>query len=275
MLTFDLRIPVTADTAASIKRDVANSLRGIKSSHLSEAIARGVGFNTHASLRAAVDAGENSRRPVSGSLFAEFLRDRGHQVGAKPLYLAAARAAIRNVMETHPRLSRWGYGVGRPKRKPEGKWENAHEHYARFLSEREELLSHGAAEEFLRSLVLVQLIAPIKTFNRRSGSYRLKHRAENLTCTYPDGTTLGPAYVTNGSLIVAAVYAGFTYKTFLDDLGYEHVNVAFNMAQTSHDDALYRFLGSRGLTEERKQRAARRLIAHGAVVRDQQATSIT
>jgi hypothetical protein len=76
-------------------------------------------------------------------------------------------------------------------------------------------------------------------------------------------------------LIVAAVYAGFTYKTFLDDLGYEHVNVAFNMAQTSHDDALYRFLGSRGLTEERKQRAARRLIAHGAVVRDQQATSIT
>jgi len=273
MLTFDLRIPATA--AAAIKRDVASSLPGIKSSHLSEGVARGLGFNTHASLLAAVAAGGEARRMVSGEAFSAFLRERGYDADERVLYIAAARVAIRNVMEAEPRLSHWGYGVGRPKRKPDGKWENAKEHHARFLVEREQLLSDGPVEEFLRSLVLVQLIAPIKTINRRSRSYGLKHRAENLKCTYPCGTTLGPAYVANGSLIVAAVHAGFTYKTFLDDLGYEDVNVAFNMSQTSLDDALYRFLGSRALTEERKQRAARRLAGHGAVFDNRQAISIT
>lgn len=274
MLTFDLRIPVTADTAAAIKRDVANSLTGFKSSHLSEAVARGIGFNSHASLLAAAGAGENSHCMVSGAVFSAFLRERGYDADERPFYKAAARVAIRNVMEAEPRLSHWGYGVGRPKRKPDGKWENATEHHARFLAEREQLLSDGPVEEFLRSLVLVQLIAPIKKINRRSGSYGLKHRAEKLKCTYPGGKTLGPDYVANGALIVAAVHAGFNYKAFIDDLGYEDVNVAFNMSQTSLDDALYRFLGSRGLTEERKQRAARRLIGHGAAVDNQQATSI-
>lgn len=178
------------------------------------------------------------------------------------------------VIEAEPRLSHWGYGVGRPKRKPNGKWENAKEHHARFLMEREQLLSDGPVEEFLRSLVLVQRIAPIKTINRRSGSYGLKHRAENLKCTYPGGSLLGPDYVANGSLIVAAVHAGFAYKTCIDDLGYEDVNVAFNMSQTSLDDVLYRFLGSRGLTEERKQRAARRMIGHSAAADNYHATSI-
>ena len=256
MLTFDLCIPVTADTPAAMKRDVSNSLPGIKSSHLSEAVARGIGFNTHASLLAGGIVCEKSRCKVSGALFSAFLRERGHDADEQVLYNAAARVAIRNVMEAEPRLSHWGYGVGRPMRKPDGKRENAEEHYARFLAEREQLLSDGPVEEFLRSLVLIQHITPIKSINRRSGSYGLKHRAENLKCTYPGGTTLGPDYVANGSLIAAAVHAGFAYKVFIDELGYEDVNVAFNMSQTSLDDALYRFLGSRGLTEERKQRAA-------------------
>lgn len=275
MLTFDLRIPVAAETATAIKRDVANSLPGIKSSHLSEAVARGIGFNTHASLLAGASAGKKSRCIVSGAVFSAFLRERGYDADERVLYIAAARVAIRNVMEAEPRLSHWGYGVGRPKKKPDGKWENATEHHARFLAERGQLLSDGPVEEFLRSLVLVQLIAPIKTINRRSGSYGLKHRAESLKCTYPGGTPLGPDYVANGSLIVAAVHSGFAYKTYIDDLGSEDVNVSFNMSQTSLDDALYRFLGSRGLTEERKQRAARRLIGRGAAVDNQRATSMT
>lgn len=275
MLTFKLRIPVTADTATAIKREVASSLPGIKSSHLSEAVARGMGFNTHASLLAKASAGEKSRCTVSGAMFSAFLRERDYDADERVLYVAAARVAIRKVMETEPRLSHWGYGVGRRKRKPDGKWENAKEHHARFLVEREQLLSDPPVKEFLRSLVLVQLIAPIKTINRRSGSHGLKHRAENLKCTYPGGATLGPDYVANGSLIVAAVHERFTYKTFLDHLGYEDVNVAFNMSQTSLDDALYRFLGSRGLTEDSKHRAARRLARQGAGGDNQRETSIT
>lgn len=275
MLTFDLCIPITVDAAAAIKRDVAKSLPGIKSSHLSEAVARGLGFNAHASLLASAGSSDGLHCLISARAFSAFLRERGYVAEEGPLCIAAARIAIRNVMDAHPRLSHWGYGVGRPKRKPDGKWESAKEHHARFIAEREQLVSDGPVEEFLRGLVLVQLIAPIKTINRRSGSYGLKHRAENLRCSYPGGTALGPAYVANGSLIVAAVHVGFTYKTFPDDLGYEDVNVAFNMSQTSLDDALYRFLGSRGLTEERKQRAARRQTGRGAVDPNQRAISIT
>lgn len=264
MLTFDLRIPVTAETATAIKREVASSLPGIKSSHLSEAVARGISFNTHASLLAGASAGKTTRCIVSGAVFSAFLRERGYDADERVLYIAAARVAIRNVMEAEPRLSHWGYGVGRPKRKTDGKWENAKEHHARFLTEREHLLSDGPVEEFLRSLTLVQLIKPIKTVNRRYGSYSLKHDAENLNCTYPDGSKLGPSYVANGSLIVAAVHAGFAYKTFIDDLGYEDVNVAFNMSQASLDEVLFRFVPTRSLSDERKQRAYRRLKKRAA-----------
>ena len=52
MPTFDLRIPVTLESASAIKRDLSEAFPDTKSSHLTEAIARGLGFNTHASLLA-------------------------------------------------------------------------------------------------------------------------------------------------------------------------------------------------------------------------------
>ena len=274
MLTFKLCISITAATAAAIKRDVAEALPGIKSSHLSEAIARGLGFNTHASLLASVGSGSELTCQISARAYSAFLRERGHDVDERPLCIAAGRIAIRAVMGAHPMLTHWGYGIGRPMRKSDSKWESAVEHHARFLVERERLLSDEGIEEFLRSLVLVQLIVPMKTINRRSGSYGLKHRAEKLNCSYPCGTTLGPDYVANGSLIAAAVHAGFAYKTYVDDLGHEDVNVAFNMSQNSLDEASYSFLASKGLSEEQKRSAARRLSGLGAVVDDKHANPI-
>lgn len=258
MSTFSLRIPANAAIAGAMKRQLATSLPAIKSSHLTEAIARGLRFNSHASLLANTSFGHNTLTTVSGVVFAEFLRERDYDVDERVFYMAAARVAIRCVMENEPRLTHWGYGNGRPKRKPDGKRENATEHHARFLVAREQLLSDGSAEEFLRSLVFVQLISPIKSINRRIGSYALKHRAEKLPCTFPGGTILGPHYVANGSLIVAAVHAGFKYKAYIDELGYEDINVAFNMSQTSLDDVLYRFL-EESLKDDRKHRAVRRL----------------
>lgn len=259
MLTFNLRILLTLNVIATVKRDLAKLLPDVKSSHLTEAIARGFGFASHASLRAALKQSEVLLSDADGLQFSTFLNDRGDDTKAVIFWHAAARAAIGEVMAREPRLSRWGYYVGRPKRKDDGKIETPREHHARFLVERESLLSDIAVEEFLRGLVLVGQHAPTKTINPRSGSYGLKHRAEKLACTYPDGTPIGPAYVANGSLIVAAVHAGFSYKTHLDELGYEGVNVTFNMSQTSLDDTLYRFLGSWGLTEKRAKMAAKRV----------------
>lgn len=41
-----------------------------------------------------------------------------------------------------------------------------------------------------------------------TGSYWVKHIAENFACSYPEGEKLGPRYVSNGVLIAAAIHAG-------------------------------------------------------------------
>ena len=64
----------------------------------------------------------------------------------------------------------------------------------------------------------------------KTGSYWLKHIAENLRCSYPEGDELGPRYVANGALVAAALHLGFKAGTSLDDLGYVYVHVRFNMS---------------------------------------------
>jgi hypothetical protein len=258
MLISKLYVPVSRETIIAIKSDLFQSFAQIKSSLLSEAIARGLGYNTHASLLSETNSGAVREQAVSGLAFANFLHERGYSVDSKSIDHAAARVAIRKVMDREPRLTYWGIGIGRYRRGCDGTEETTIEHRARFLYERERLLADTSIAEFLQSLVLVQQIKPIKSINSRSGSYGLKHRAEKLSSAYPDGTGLCRGYVANGSLIAAAIYAGFIYKTYVDALGFVDVNVAFNMSQKSLDDVLFDHLASRGLTVDSAQRAARR-----------------
>jgi hypothetical protein len=76
---------------------------------------------------------------------------------------------------------------------------------------------------------------PTKTIRPGTNSYRLKHIAENYVCRYPEGEVLGPRYVTNGAFIAAAIHAGFKHKYFFDHLGYERINVDFNMPKATID----------------------------------------
>jgi len=171
--------------------------------------------------------------PVStdGPAFCTYLTDHGFHETSRPFYLAAGRVAVRAVLDTEPRLTLHGIGVGRPKRKDDGKWETPRELYARVRQSREEYVSDSGVEEFLAALAFVERITPTKTIRPNTGSYRLKHIAEKYTCTYPDGGRLGPRYVSNGALIGAAIHAGFKYKTFIDELGYDSLNVDFNMSK--------------------------------------------
>lgn len=257
MLTFDLSLPLTKATVVALKGDLARALPAIKSSHRAEALARAMGFATNAALRAALADHTASRFAVDATAFSCFLIARAHPADTRALYRAAARVAIRDVMNREPFLTSWGYRIGRPQRKYGGRYENDAERQARFQEMRNEMLSDGCADEFLRALVLVQLLKPIKSINPRAGSYGLKHRAENLASFCPDGSALGPHYVSNGVLMAAAVHAGYRYKTYADELGYTSINVAFNMSQMSIDDVLATHDPSR-LTSDRHQRAMRR-----------------
>jgi len=233
---FDLKIPFDQSTLDSIKADLTRFLPHIKSSHRCEAIGRGLGFSTYAAALAASVTDTPVVVTVRGAPFTDYLKRHDFETTPKPFYRAAARTVLSDLAARHPKLTMWGIGVGRPQQKADGKFENAREKYARFLGDRQELVSDGASEAFLLSLAFLARVTPTKTVRKGTGSYWVKHIAENFTCSYPEGEKLGPRYVSNGALIAAAIHAGFRTKSYIDDYGYDDLNVSFNMPKPLLED---------------------------------------
>lgn len=231
----DLRVEISPAAIDEMKLRLTRSLPAVKSSHRVEGLARGLGFRTYAAMKA------QSLTPVSSPSadatgFCEYLAEQGFFADGIHFYRAVGAAAVAEVTEREPQLSHWGYHVGPPKWRPDGSWESALEHQDRFRCERELLKSDDVVDEFLLALGLVQRIAPTKTIRGGTGSYRLKHVAERSSCRLPCGSEIGPLYVANGTLIAAAVHAGFQYATHTDARGYDSVNVTFNMSKAAVDD---------------------------------------
>ncbi len=227
MVTLEINLnPVTLDCMKSGLRLIAPE---IKSSHRTEALARGLGFQSNAEMRVRLaDAGPRRLDPSS---FGLYLTTRGFDAPASLLFRAAAHAVTLAAMDRDDRLHMWGWGFGQPKRRDDGRWETPYEHHDRMQTYREELRDISSAGQVLRALAMLAEVPATKTIRPDTDSYRLKHIAENFPCAYPDGEHLGPAYVANGALIVAAMHLGFRYKTGHDSQGYEWPNVTFNMSQ--------------------------------------------
>lgn len=232
MLKFSILID-SSKQIKSMKDDLAKYFPDIKSSHLTEALARALGFSSNAALRSAVQQSPAEFykpamiRDVSWTSFNEYLKDKGFNPTAKPLYLAAGRASIKLAMEIYPRLTHSGNGINTQ----HYKGETAQEHVKRFRHERDAMLSDSAIEEFLRSYVLVSKIPATRTVTKKQGAYKLKHIAEKVNFKYPDGENSPANYVSTGSLIFAAVSAGFWYKDIE-----ESQSVYFNMMQRAIDN---------------------------------------
>jgi hypothetical protein len=226
---FDLRIPVSSDRLKLIKADLARILPDVKSSHRCEAMARGLGFNTYAAALSAGKSGTAGTAKVRGDRFIAYLAEHGFVVCPKAFYTAAAKIALRDVAERVPKLTVWGIEGGRPTRKPDGRLEDAREWGARFVEGRKELVDR--AKPFLASLAFLDRVTRTKTIRNGTGSYWVKHIAENYCCSYPEGEELGPTCVPNGALIAAAIHAGFRIKTYEDYRGYDDINVSFNMSE--------------------------------------------
>ncbi len=231
-----LAVPLCKSGLNRIKSELVRTLPEVKSSHRCEALARGVGYNTYAALLAHLQTDKTIEVEVDETVFKAYLIKHDFDVVGHPLYFALAREAIFQVQERHYILTLWGVAVGRRKYKDNGKLETSVEFNARFRAARDELVSDYAVKQFLLSLALIARIPKTKTIREGTGSYRLKHIAENYRCTYPDGDSLGPSYVANGAFIVAAVHAGHKFKTYVDELGYEDVNVSFNMSKSAIDE---------------------------------------
>lgn len=231
-----LRIPVVLPAIELIKSGLTKSLPEVKSSHRVEALGRGLGFRTYAALLAASQSPAPPIAVVSGAVFSDYLKSHRFEAHSTHLYRPAAHVAIRGVLDSTPRLHIHGLGFGRPKRNVDGSRQTPQQQYAEFEERREECLGRRSAEAFLRSLALLARVKETKTVRSGTGSYRLKHIAENYVCTYPEGQRLGPDYVPNGMLIAAALHMGFKYKAHVDELGYDTQNATFNMSKTVIDE---------------------------------------
>lgn len=228
-----LRIAVTRSALDVIKADLNRTLPAVKSSHRCEALARALGFGTYAAARAATDQGADAgRREADGGAFAAYLAEHGFAVDTIPFHLTIGRAAMAEVLAAEPDLTMEGMGIG-PWKRMGDRLENAEERRARFDASRAKLLTDGGIGQFLRALACVSRVAKTKGITGRNTSYGLKHLAEGLPCTYPEGQRLGPDYVSNGALIAAACHAGFRIKTHTVEGGRLFLNTTFNMSLRS------------------------------------------
>ena len=211
----------------SMKADLTKYLPHIKSSHRVEALARALGFKTYASLR----ANDLLCSPIQGDVnwlaFSNYLEGKGFQPTAKPLYLATGRAAIKLILNEYPKLTYEGVGVNTQHHYGE----TTQEYVERFRQARKDMLLDSSVEQFLRSYSVVSRISGTKTITKKRGAYGLKHIAEKARLTYPDGEESETKYVCTGSLIFAALNAGFHYKEIEGSQ-----SVFFNMLQKSIDD---------------------------------------
>jgi hypothetical protein len=220
-------LKVDSNSIESIKADLTKYFKNVKSSHRVEALARALGFNTYAALRAEIQKETSGKVLLNWVSFRAYLEEKGYNdVIARPLFLAAGRATIRCIMKEYPLLTYEGVGID-----PYHYKGIALQDYQKvFFGFRDEMLLDENIEQFLRSYVFVSKIEKTKSITDNN-SYFLKHIAEKFSFTYPDGVTSQPKGVFNGSLIFAAIHAGFKIREWAGSQ-----NVSFNMKKRSIHD---------------------------------------
>lgn len=196
-------VVLTHDTLKLLKRTANDLTTGIGSSHLSEAIAAGLGYKTHLSLRAALDQGPTLVE-VSAPAFRDRLASLGGYRCQENLLSAALHETtvrrIRKVADQFPRMTLSGLnpyvGYYRATYKTKEDWANA----------RAEFLGSDTVEMFLRSEIwLAQCKKGAKVY-RGQTSYGMKHSVERWIKQNVPGMH---HYVANGAFIAAAVANGF------------------------------------------------------------------
>jgi hypothetical protein len=188
-----MKSTVTLTDIEHMKDALRASLPDVKSSHRVEALARGLGWATNASMRAALAEAPAETTPDEDA-FLEYLRQHSFEAPSGSLVRAFAEAGVRRAMDLEPELSGFGYRVSRDR------GETAEQAEARFLENRAEMLGKQSVDEFIRASEFLSKFGRRKSLNRKRTSYGLKHDAERAAGDY----------VSNGMLIAAALAMGFS-----------------------------------------------------------------
>jgi hypothetical protein len=188
-----MKSTITLTDIEHMKDALRAPLADVKSSHRVEALARGLGWATNASMRAALTAAPAEAVPNEG-VFLDYLRQHSFEAPSGSLVRAFAQAGVRRAMDFEPELSGFGYRVARDRN------ETAEEAEARFLASRADMLGQHGVDEFIRAVEFLSKFGRRKSMNRKRSSYGLKHDAERVAGDY----------VANGIMIAAALAMGFS-----------------------------------------------------------------
>ncbi|MEH3101662.1 hypothetical protein [Sphingomonas adhaesiva] len=220
-----MHLSISETDLPSIKESLRKAHPNAKSSLRMEALARAVGFTTYAGLRARLDAG-SVQVSVNDAAFCEHLKLASPSDDAlRSLSRAIARAMLRSVLDAYPDLTLRGF---------DSIWQGDDRERAMPIPERQALLAERrregydddwAADQFELAMIFLSRQRKIKTLNRKTGSYGLKHRAEGLSRHFGLFTHLGN-YVANGMLIAAAYASGFTVRR----IGFHSYNAFINIS---------------------------------------------
>lgn len=247
---FELSIRISNPRLNFIKAYLRTQAPDVKSSHRCEALARGFGFKTYAALLASLRDGQSISVAVRSDAFAAYLTARDFNTSGAPFLRAVASVALNSVLEQNPELTSDGMGVY-----ARHSWghEALDAFEARRAKSRADMRCEQAAERFLLALAFVQRIPKTKTIRYGAGYRRLKHIAEKMPASFPEGEKLGPQYLPAGFLLAAAIHDGFIWKKIrgLDDnIGPE---VRFNMLKSAVMDLAAEFRHDDGYTQDRRR----------------------
>lgn len=211
-----MKLTIALTDVERMKDVLRTALPSIKSSHRTEALARGLGWATNASMRSALAAGPVEAEPDENA-FRSYLQVHSFDAPGGTLVGSFARAGILKAMDLEPALSRFGYRSARDR------GESLEEAEARFLASRSDMLTEQGMEEFIRAANYLSKFGRRKSMNRDRGSYGLKHEAERATGDY----------VANGMLIAAALAMGFSAERTHIGSPNAHFNISSKQLSTT------------------------------------------
>lgn len=221
-----MRVTLSSDDLPSIKAYLHSLLPGHKPSLRIEAAARGLGFTTYAGLREALSAGPVSVEANDRCFCAKL--DLSFEIEEKFnrfLSRAIAKVELHRILDAHSSLTQRGF---------DSAWMRVSGEMDKPLKERLALLAERRKEayeddwsfdQFELAWIYLSRQQKIKSINRRTGSYGLKHRAENLMREFGHFRPLGN-YVSNGMLIAAAYSLGFEVRPIAPDSYNAYLNIS-------------------------------------------------
>lgn len=205
-----------------VKKSASKHLPAVSPSLRMEILARALGFNTWAGMKASNPV----RREIDVDAALTFAGARGVSIEPLDLHRAMVDATLMRIASEAPELHWHGihevYFSPSPEERdaiqqkvPSGSLFKEVNRIRResFEESRARLLKSDQADQLLRALALLTLLTPTKTVSYRSrSSYGIKHVAERMSFDLGGGVILAPQYVSNVDAIIAALDLGFPIK---------------------------------------------------------------